>query len=168
MSARRWRPVAGILALLGLAANADAQMRGHGGPVRALAVAPGGALAISGGFDQAAILWAIETGAALTVLRFHDGAVNAVAALPDGRFATASEDGRIALWRIGQPEPERVFSEHAGPVASLALAPDGQSLASASWDGTARIRPLAGGPDRVLEGHGDPSTPWDSCPMDAR
>ncbi|KQP96616.1 hypothetical protein ASF57_02460 [Methylobacterium sp. Leaf117] len=132
---------------------AEAQMRGHGGPVRALAVAPGGGLAISGGFDQAAILWAIDTGTALTVLRFHDGAVNAVAALPDGSFVTASEDGRIAVWRAGQPEPERVFSEHAGPVAALALSPDGSQLASASWDGTVRIRPLTGGPARVLAGH---------------
>ena len=105
MSARRWLPILPAVALLGLGLSAQAQMRGHGGPVRALAVAPGGTLAISGGFDQAAILWMIETGTALTVLRFHDGAVNAVAALPDGRFATASEDGRIALWRAGQPEP---------------------------------------------------------------
>ncbi|MGU3360074.1 c-type cytochrome [Methylobacterium sp. M6A4_1b] len=139
---------------VGLSASAAyPQMRGHGGPVRALAVAPARGLAISGGFDQAAILWAIDTGTALTVLRFHDGAVNAVAALPDGGFVTASEDGRIAVWHAGQPEPERIFAEHAGPVAGLAISPDGMLLASASWDGTARIRPIAGGPARVLEGH---------------
>lgn len=132
---------------------ATAQLRGHGGPVRALAVAPGGTLAISGGFDQAAILWAIDSGTALTVLRFHDGAVNAVAALSEGGFLTASEDGRIALWRAGRPDPERVFAEHTGPVAALSISSDGSLLASASWDGTARIRPLAGGPARVLEGH---------------
>lgn len=142
-----------FLASLVSGSPAAAQLRGHGGPVRALAVAPGGALAISGGFDQAAILWAIDSGSALTVLRFHDGAVNAVAALSEGGFVTASEDGRIALWRAGQPEPERVFTEHAGPVAALAVSPDGSLLASAAWDGTARIRPIAGGPARVLAGH---------------
>lgn len=153
MTVRRWLPIIGVLLQLGFQGGATAQMRGHGGPVRALAVAPGGGLAVSGGFDQAAILWAIEAGTALTVLRYHDGAVNAVAALADGRFVTASEDARIALWRAGQAEPERVFSEHDGPVVGLAVSPDGLSLASASWDGTARIRPLAGGPARVLEGH---------------
>ena len=132
---------------------ATAQLRGHGGPVRALAVAPGGTLAISGGFDQSAILWAIDSGTALTVLRFHDGAVNAVAAPSEGSFLTASEDGRIALWRTGQPDPDRIFIEHTGPVAALSVSPDGSLLASASWDGTARIRPMSGGPARMLEGH---------------
>ncbi|MHB2209075.1 c-type cytochrome [Methylobacterium sp. CM6257] len=149
--------VARILSLITLllfcAAPARAQMRGHGGPVRALALTGDGGLAISGSFDQSAIVWAIDTGAALGVLRYHDGAVNAVAALPDGRFATASEDGRIALWRLGRAEPERVLEGHTGPIVALAVSPDGLSLASASWDGTARIWPLSGEEVRVLDAH---------------
>lgn len=143
----------GVIAALLFVLPATAQMRGHGGPVRALAITGDGRLGVSGGFDQAAIIWGLDTGAALSVLRFHDGAVNAVAVLPDGRFASASEDGRIALWRLGQAEPERVLEGHAGPIAGLAVSPDGTRLASAAWDGTARIWPLAGGPARVLEGH---------------
>ena len=150
-------PILGLLASLVLTVPASlpayAQMRGHGGPVRALAVTGDGRLAVSGGFDQAAIVWGLDTGTALSVLRFHEGAVNAVAVLPDGRFASGSEDGRIALWRLGLPEPERVLEGHAGPVAGLAVAPDGQTLASAAWDGTARLWPLAGGPAKVLAGH---------------
>lgn len=156
---RVMRSVLGMFGLLAVSLAtppALAQMRGHGGPVRALAVVPGGDIAISGGFDQAVIVWGIATGTALSVLRFHEGAVNAVATLPDGGFATASEDGRIALWRNGRSEPERVLSEHTGPVAGLAVSPDGLQIASASWDGTARVRPLAGGPGRVLEGHTGP------------
>ncbi|MBB2960123.1 c-type cytochrome [Methylobacterium sp. R2-1] len=145
--------ILGVIAALLLALPAMAQMRGHGGPVRALAITGDGRLAVSGGFDQAAIIWGLDTGAALSVLRFHDGAVNAVAALSDGRFASGSEDGRIALWRLGQAEPERVLEGHTGPVAGLAVSPDGTTLASAAWDGTARIWPLAGRSARVLEGH---------------
>ncbi|MGH1575083.1 c-type cytochrome [Methylobacterium sp. P31] len=142
-----------ITLLLLCTAPAFAQMRGHGGPVRALALTGDGRLAISGSFDQSAIVWAIDTGAALGVLRFHDGAVNAVAALPDRRFATASEDGRIAFWRLGQAEPERVLDGHTGPIVALAVSPDGLSLASAAWDGTARIWPLSGEEGRVLDAH---------------
>ncbi|MFE1599841.1 c-type cytochrome [Methylobacterium sp. ID0610] len=145
--------ILGLIAGLLVALPAVAQMRGHGGPVRALAVNPDGRLVISGSFDQSIILWSLDTGAALGVLRFHDGAVNAVAALPDGRFASASEDGRVALWRLGRSDPEQVLDAHSGPVVGLAVSPDGTALASASWDGTARLWPLAGGPAQVLEGH---------------
>jgi cytochrome c len=121
--------------------------------VRALAVSADGRVAVSGSFDQSAIVWSLDRGAALSVLRFHDGAVNAVAALGDGRFATAGEDGRMALWRLGEPAPDRVIEGHRGPVVALSVAPDGATLASASWDATARLTPLGPGEPRVLEGH---------------
>lgn len=142
-----------LLAILLLPLAAQAQMRGHGGPVRAIVVSPDNRTALSGSFDQSAILWSLDQGSALAVLRFHDGAVNAVATVADGGYVTGGEDGRIALWRVGEAGPVRVVVGHEGPVVGLALSPDGQSLASASWDGTARITPLAGGQARVLEGH---------------
>ena len=132
---------------------AHAQLRGHGGPVRAVAVAPDGETAISGSFDSSAIRWSLKRNAALQLLRFHEGAVNAVAFLHDGRVATAGEDGRIALWRAGDERPERVLEGHQGPVVALAISPDGASIASASWDRTVRVWSLAGGAPRVFEGH---------------
>jgi len=132
---------------------AHAQLRGHGGPVRAVAIAPDGETAISGSFDSSAIRWSLKRNAALQVLRFHEGAVNAVAFLKDGRMASAGEDGRIALWRPGEERPERVFEGHQGPVVALAVSPDGATIASGSWDRTVRLWPLAGGAPRVLEGH---------------
>src|SRR5262249_18160151 len=86
-------------------------------------------------------------------LRFHDAAVNAVAILPDGRIATGGADARIAIWRLGAPQPVNVFDGHTGPVVGLAVSPDGMTLASASWDHTARLWPLAGGMPRLLQGH---------------
>jgi cytochrome c len=142
-----------VLAAFVLPAAAGAQMRGHGGPVRALAVSADGRQAVSGSFDQSAILWSVDEGTALAVWRFHDGAVNAVAALPDGMFATGGEDGRIALWRPGAAAPERSFAVHKGPIVGLAVSPDGAAIGSASWDGTARITSLADGTGRVLGGH---------------
>jgi cytochrome c len=147
---------AGLLAALSilLTDRTVAQLRGHGGPVRALAVLADGRSAISGSFDQSAILWDIETGAARAVLRFHEGAVNAIAALPGGGFATAGEDGRIAVYAPDGGAPVGVLAAHRGPIVSLALSPDGAHLASASWDGIVRIFALVdGGEARVLEGH---------------
>jgi cytochrome c len=146
-----------VLAVAAVAAHA--QLRGHGGPVRTLAIAADGKSAISGSFDTSAIRWSLETGAASEVLRFHDGAVNAVALLRDGRAASSGEDTRIAIWRPGEAKPVAVLEGHKAPVASLAVSPDGATLASASWDHTARLWPLSGaatgGEARVLEGHKD-------------
>jgi cytochrome c len=132
---------------------AQAQLRGHGGPVRALAISPDGTRAISGSFDTSAIRWSLEKNQAEQVLRFHDGAVNAVAFLADGRIATSGEDARIALWTPGEQQPSTVLEGHGAPVVALAVSPDGTKLASASWDRTARVWPLGGGAPRVIEGH---------------
>jgi cytochrome c len=141
-----------LLLLLLLSPGVRAQEAAHGGPVRTLAVS-GGALA-SAGFDQSMIVWDRDSGRARAVVRWHAGAVNALAPLPGGGFASAGEDGRIALWpaRPGL-QPARVLEGHSEPVASLALSPDGSHLASAAWDGTARVWNLATGATRVLEGH---------------
>jgi cytochrome c len=141
------------LALLLASGTAHAQLRGHGGPVRAVAVAADGATAISGSFDTSAIRWSLTRNAAEQVLRFHESAVNAVAILTDGRHVTGGEDGKIAIWVPGDPQPVRTFEGHTAPIVGLAVSPDGATIASASWDRTIRLWPVAGGEARVLNGH---------------
>jgi len=137
-------------------ALAQPDLRGHGGPVRALAITPNGALALSGSFDQSAILWSLERGRALAILRAHDGSVNAVAAISDSLFATGGEDGRVALWKAGSDSPVRIQRLHDAPVASLAVSRDGRRLASAGWDRVVVVTDVESGArlDR-LEGHRD-------------
>src|SRR5215468_3493136 len=142
--------MASLLAAINVA---NAQLRGHGGPVRALAVSPNGKSLMSGSFDTSAIRWSLERNAAEDVLRFHDGAVNAVVLLRDGRAATGGEDARIAIWKPGERTPRAVLEGHHAPVAALAASGDGRLLASASWDHTARLWPVGGGTSRVLAGH---------------
>ena len=132
---------------------AEAQLRGHGGPVRALAISPDGEQAVSGSFDTSAIRWSLPRNSAEQVLRFHSDAVNAIAFLKDGRVATAGADGAIALWSDGKQQPDALLEGHTAPIAALAVSPDGTMLASASWDQTVRLWPIAGGAPRVLEGH---------------
>jgi cytochrome c len=162
MRAVSWR--AALIVAMAMLATGGAQaqdaLRGHGGPVRALAVSPDGKLAISGSFDSSAILWSLERDEAVAVLRLHDSAVNAALALGGGSFATAGQDGRIAIWAADQAAPLRVWGPggdgHDAPVAALARSADGRLLASAGWDRTVRVwahdetRPRA-----ILDGHDD-------------
>ena len=140
-----------LLCLIGGAAQA--QLRGHGGPVRAIAISADGIRAVSGSFDTSAIRWSLKRNVALQVMRFHDNAVNAVAYLKDGRIATGGADARIAIWTPGKAHPDKVLDGHTGPIVGLAVSPDGKWLASASWDHTVRLWPLAGGAPRVLTGN---------------
>ncbi len=120
--------------------------------MRAVAVSADGQTAISGSFDTSAIRWSLSRNAAEQVLRFHESAVNAVAALKDG-YATGGEDGKIAIWATGNPLPAQTREGHTAPIVALALSPDGNTLASASWDHTIRLWPLAGGEPKILKGH---------------
>ena len=96
---------------------AQAQLRGHGGPVRALAVSPDGTTVVSGSFDTSAIRWSLTRNAAEQVLRFHESAVNAVALAADGRIVTGGEDGtrRRVATGLGR-RPRSVLEGHTAPI----------------------------------------------------
>ena len=142
-----------LIGFLLVSVSAEAQLSGHGGPVRALAISADGATALSGSFDTSAIRWSLRRNIAEQVLRFHEGSVNAVAILSDGRAVTAGEDARIGIWTPGKQAPDVILEGHRGPIVALAVSPDGSTLASASWDRTIRLWRLASGAPRVLEGH---------------
>ncbi len=147
-----------LLIWVGIAASGaavQAQLRGHGGPVKSLAVSPDGAFVLSGSFDSSAIRWSLSKNSAEQVLRFHESAVNAVAVINGGKLATAGEDGQVAIWEDGKPAPSVILKGHTAPVVALAASPDGKWIASASWDRSIRLAPVAGGDVQVLQGHKD-------------
>lgn len=152
----RWascgRAVAALLEIVA-ASVVHAQLAGHGGPVRALAVSPDHDSLLSGSFDTSAIRWTLKTDAAAEVLRYHADAVNAVAFLKDGRMITAGADARIAVWTAGRQQPDQALEGHTGPVVAIAVSPDGSKVASGSWDHSVRLWSLADGASRAFEGH---------------
>lgn len=153
MNSLRLAPLTLIASLLISAQTARAQMMGHGGPVRAIAVSADGKSLLSGGFDTAAIRWLLASESAEQVLRFHSDAVNAVGFLADRRLVTAGADARIAIWTAGRQQPDTVFQGHEAPVVALAISPDGAMIASGSWDHSVRLWSLIDGAQRVLQGH---------------
>ena len=78
----------------------------------------------------------------------HEGAVEEVAALPDGRLATGGVDGRVLVWDPAEPGtgPAEV-GRHEGGVTAVAVLPDGR-LATGGVDGRVLVwdptRPGAG------------------------
>ena len=144
------------LVLLPLAFGAaQAQLRGHGGPVRALAISPDGIHAVSGSFDTSAIRWSLARNAAEQVLRFHDGAVNAVA-YAEGR-SHRHRRRRRATSRSGLPghqQPDRVLDGHTGAdrgARGLAGRRDARlRIVGSALSGSGRWH---GGAPRVLEGN---------------
>ena len=128
-----------------------ADLRGHGGPVSALAV--NGNLVLSGAFDTRVILWDLERAVALRVLRLHEGNVTATAFLPGGGFASGGQDGRVALWPAQGIEPRLVTQEHQAPVAGLALSPDGTTLAAGGWDGRLQLVSTGTGKVTMIDAH---------------
>lgn len=140
------RPLAFAVSLCTAFGFAHAQdLRGHGGPVRALALE--GGLVFSGSFDTRAIVWSGTVAQQIT--RAHEGAVTSVVPLPDGGFASGGQDGRIAVW--GDAAEPLLFEQwHALPVA--ALAPWGSGIASAAWDGQIALWDGSGAP-RYIDAH---------------
>jgi WD40 repeat protein/tRNA A-37 threonylcarbamoyl transferase component Bud32 len=115
--------------------------RGHGpGPVRGLAVRPGGRQVASAGWDRTVHIWDLDTGDAVLTLAGHAEPVNAVAYSPDGRWlASAANDQTVRVWDADTGRQVRVLSGHTSGVLGVAVSPDGRCVASAGNDGTVHL-----------------------------
>jgi len=139
-----------LLALLLLAVPAMGQefttLKGHGGPVMGLAMAPDGTLA-SASFDNSVGLWRQSDP---QWLEGHDAAVVTVKFLGDDTPVSGGDDFAIRIWG----ETPRVLGSHKGKVTSLAVSPDGTALVSGSWDGDAVLWALDGSRRETLPSPG--------------
>ncbi len=123
------------------AAQAFFTLKGHGGPVVGIAVAPDGRVATAG-FDNAVGLWRGQ------VPRWFDGhaaAVNTVL-FADGVLYSAGDDFTLRRWPDGVE-----IGHHEGKIVALCAVPG--AIATASWDGRIGLWPLDGAEPRLLAGH---------------
>lgn len=84
-----------------------------------------------------------------TVLEGHEDSINAIAFSPDGQtLASASYDGNVFLWNVGDFSNTPISLQHESRVWSVAFSLDGQSLATGTDEGTIHLWPLL---DKIIE-----------------
>jgi WD40 repeat protein len=136
-------------------------LRGHPGPVTALAWA-GGAVLASAGADPHIFLWEMPGGRLRQTLTAASR-VRALAMAPDGKvLAAGGEDGAVQLWDVAAGKPGARLAGHADWVLALAFSPDGQRLASGGYDGV-RLWDVAAG-KKLLDVPAAPPAPANAPP----
>jgi WD40 repeat protein len=115
--------------------NTPHLLKGHEGPVIALARGTGTAFA-SAGADGNVLLWNLAEGKIQQSIK-PEGLVRALAFSPDGTLLVGGGDASVAyVWEAATGKLKTKLEGHTDWIWSLAFSPDGKQLASGSSDGS--------------------------------
>ena len=123
-----------------MAAGSLAQLKGHLGPVRAVAFMRTGRELVTGSWDGTVRLWNLESDRQSEVLMRYTDSIYAMAVSPDGAtLASGGTDGTVKLFDLNTRRERVALKGHTGPVMSLAFSRDGKLLVSGGRDQTVRL-----------------------------
>jgi len=121
------------------------ELLGHRAAVVCTAYSPDGRRLVSGGLDNALIVWDAASGEPLKTLRGHAGQVRACCFSADGRrVVSAAHDGTVRVWDVDEYEETRivkpiVLAGHADAVEDADFSPDEQTIVTADRDRIAMV-----------------------------
>ncbi|KAF9976424.1 hypothetical protein BGZ73_008626 [Actinomortierella ambigua] len=107
---------------------------------------------ITGGYDNTAKVWNIETGECLRTLTGHALCIRALH-FDDAKLITGSMDRTLKIWNYHTGQCIRTLQGHTDGIVTLDF--DSRILASGSADATIKIWNFATGECSTLKGHSD-------------
>ena len=129
----------------------ESRLRGHTGPVTAVAFSPNDKWLASGSTDHSLRVWNVATGLEHWRLTGHRGEVKSLAFSSNGdQLISASVDGFLKLWNVDRGQEIQSINvqpllEKEARLTACAFCPDGKHIASRSEDGKVLVWDLAAG-----------------------
>ena len=125
-------------------------LRGHHGPVNAVAAIPGGNRIVTASEDGTARIWDVDTGEEKGVLKAAGGKPVTALAMMSGptRIVTGSEDGSVRIWDADTLVETNAFESKGGAIAALAVTPEQLRVIGFSKDGKGHIWSVLTGADQ--------------------
>ncbi|MEM6732237.1 MAG: WD40 repeat domain-containing protein, partial [Myxococcota bacterium] len=110
----------------------------HEALVTSVAVSPMGTLIASAGRDDTVRVWSADNGKQLHRLSGHEGQVNSIRFLDEGRLASVGDDGTLHIWNTTSGEGA-TWEAHDGVVRGLAVDGEHDRIATSGVDHSVRL-----------------------------
>jgi WD40 repeat protein len=100
---------------------------------------------ISASDDMTMIVWNVETGDRIGLMKGHSGEVLSLAFVNSTTIVSGSGDKTVKIWDTTTMKEIKTISAHTDNVRSVAVTPDGEYVVSGSDDATVKVSSIATG-----------------------